>query len=129
MIRRDTTQRRIIRKVFEDLNRPVRPEEVLVHAQKSLAGVGMATIYRTINWLLEEKWLQSVPLPGHAVAYEVAGKAHHHHFHCNACQQTLDINGCPGDLSHLVPSGFQASHHDIVIYGTCSTCKPSAVIR
>jgi Fur family ferric uptake transcriptional regulator len=122
MLRRDTTQRRIIRKVFEDLNRPVRPEDVLDHARKSLPGLGMATIYRTINWLMEEKWLSSVPLPGQVVAYEVAGKGHHHHFHCHSCQQTVDINGCPGDLSHLVPRGFKASRHEIVIYGTCKDC-------
>ena len=122
MIRR-TRQRAAIREAFERQARPLSPEEVLASAQTSADGLGIATVYRTIKSLLEEGWLKEVELPGHPSRYEVAGKAHHHHFFCRACDKVFELEGCQPDLESVLPAGFRATGHDVVIYGFCELCS------
>ena len=62
--RRNTQQRRQIRDVFERNDRPLAADEVLQLAQRKMAGLGIATVYRTIKALTGEGWLVSVEVPG-----------------------------------------------------------------
>ena len=119
---RSTRQRRAIRSVFERLNRPLGPQDVLQEVAQVVAGVGIATVYRTINTLVEEGALVKVDLPGEASRYEVAGKGHHHHFRCQKCDQVFELSGCL-DVKKMVPPGFRMTSHDIVIFGQCSACS------
>ncbi|HYW33202.1 MAG TPA: transcriptional repressor [Gemmatimonas sp.] len=119
---RNTRQRDAIRHVFESTPRPLGPGEVLDAAQRRVSGLGMATVYRTINALLEAEWLVAVELPGEAPRYERAGAGHHHHFRCSACARVFEIPGCPGDLRELTPPGFELERHDVTLYGRCARC-------
>jgi Fur family ferric uptake transcriptional regulator len=122
MIRR-TRQRAAIRDAFEAHSRPLSPEEVLEAAQSAVDGLGIATVYRTIKSLLEESWLAEVQLPGQPSRYEVAGKSHHHHFHCRKCGKVYELDGCNGHLDEGVPDGFRVTGHDVLVYGFCDFCR------
>ncbi len=91
-----------------------------------MEGIGIATVYRTINALLEEGALVTVELPGQPARYEVAGKGHHHHFHCNQCKKVFELEGCGANVKALTPPGFQVTSHDVLLYGLCSACSASA---
>ena len=119
---RDTRQRRAIRKVIEHGDRPMSTQEVLDAAQDAVPSLGMATVYRTIKSLVAEGLVKPVDLPGEAPRYEPAGKHHHHHFHCRACNKVFEIEGCPKDIQHLTPRGFQLEAHELTLYGACSAC-------
>lgn len=119
---RKTRQRDAIRRVFEELDRPLGPAEVLEHGRGRVRGLGMATVYRTIGSLVDTGWLVPVELPGEPPRYERAGAAHHHHFRCRVCACVFEIHGCPGDLRDLAPPGFQLEHHEVVLYGRCQQC-------
>jgi Fur family ferric uptake transcriptional regulator len=119
---RDTRQRRAIRAAFEATDRPLDPNEVLELAAGSHSGLGIATVYRNIKMLLEEGWLTPVELPGEVTHYELAGKAHHHHFHCRACGKVFELNACLPNVQKLAPQGFQVSGHDLLLYGACRDC-------
>ena len=82
---RQTRQKQAIREAFEAADRPLAPEEALTSAQGSVPRISLATVYRNINALVDDKWLVRVDLPGFPSRYEVAGKKHHHHFHCRQC--------------------------------------------
>ncbi len=120
---RDTRQRKAIRQSIEDAARPLSPQEILEFAQAAVPGLGMATVYRSIKGLVEEGWLRAVELPGRPPAYEVAGKEHHHHFHCRKCGRVFEVEGCPGNLKKLAPPGFVVEEHEVVLYGLCDRCK------
>ena len=122
-MQRRTGQRRAIRQAFEQAARPLSPAEVLELARREQAGLGIATVYRNLKALVEENWLAKVDLPGEATRYERAGLKHHHHFHCTQCGRAYDIDACPGNLYSLVPSGFELTDHEIVLYGRCAKCK------
>ncbi|MCE2901815.1 MAG: Fur family transcriptional regulator [Gemmatimonas sp.] len=119
---RNTRQRDAIRQVFEETPRPLGPHEVLEAGRGQVAKLGIATVYRTINSLVDSGWLVPVELPGEAPRYERAGSAHHHHFSCRACNRVFEIHGCPGDLRDLTPSGFRLESHEVVLYGLCALC-------
>lgn len=119
---RNTQQRQIIRRVFEETDRPLGPQEVLRAGQTYAPRLGIATVYRTLKALVEEGWLVSVDLPGEPPRYEIAGKAHHHHFRCRACARVFEIEGCPANVRQLAPRGFHLEAHEVVLYGVCTTC-------
>jgi Fur family ferric uptake transcriptional regulator len=124
MSKRNTSQRRAIRAVFEGTDRPLSTEEVLEVAQSHKPGLGIATVYRTLKLLIEEGWLKTVVLPGMPPRYERAGKVPHHHFYCRSCGRAYEIPCSETMLDSIVPPGFSVTGHDLVIYGSCSSCGP-----
>lgn len=119
---RQTQQRGAIRRALRHADRPLSPQEVLDAARAAVPGLGLATVYRNIKRLVGAGWLRPVDLPGTASRYEVAGKDHHHHFHCRACDRVYEVEECPGSLEDLAPSGFELDAHEIILYGTCEAC-------
>lgn len=122
-LQRNTRQKSAIREVFEAIDRPLGPQEVLDHASLQTNGIGIATVYRNIKALVEEGWLTPVDLPGDPSRYEVAGKDHHHHFHCQNCGKVFEVPGCPIQVKPLLPPGFVATTHEVVLYGRCDVCS------
>ena len=121
-VRRRTRQRSVIQRVLLEANRPLSPQEILETAQTRAPGLGIATVYRTIHDMVSEGTLVVVELPGEVPRYETAGREHHHHFQCRACDDIFEIQGCPPDLQKLTPKGFQLEGHQVVLYGVCLPC-------
>lgn len=126
MIRRKTRQRDAILEAFEGAGRPLSPQEAFDDARGAAPSLGIATVYRTIRTMVEQERLVAVELPGEPSRYELAGKPHHHHFHCETCGRVFEVEGCPGDLRRLAPEGFHLARHEVVLYGTCSDCLAGA---
>lgn len=120
---RETKQRKAIRNALADAGHPLSPRELLSLARDEVSGLGIATVYRNISALQEEGSIVPVELPGEPPRYEVAGKAHHHHFHCRECDKVYEIEGCPGNLQSVTPMGFQLETHEVVLYGLCEICS------
>jgi len=119
---RKTKQRDAVRAVLERADRPLSVAELLDAASKQIEGLGIATVYRAINALLEDGALAAVEIPGEPVRYERADKGHHHHFQCEKCERVFDIAGCVDSLRKLVPPKFRVKDHAVTFYGTCATC-------
>ncbi len=122
-MQRDTRQRRAIRRAFEEAGHPLSPQELLDLAQEDVKSLGIATVYRNIRALQEEGWLETVELPGEPPRYEVAGKGHHHHFHCRDCDRVFEVEGGPGNIQAITPEGFKLERHEFVLYGLCEECR------
>ena len=119
---RNTQQRAAIRQAIEDLARPVGPQEILVAAQEMVPALGIATVYRNVRALVDDGSLRVVELPGSPNRYELAGKDHHHHFHCRACDRVFEVDDCPSQIGDLTPAGFTLEAHEITLYGRCAEC-------
>jgi Fur family ferric uptake transcriptional regulator len=120
---RNTRQKEAIRNAFVHTDRPLSPEEALVTAQAEIEAISIATVYRNINALVEDGWLVRVELPGESTRYEVAGKEHHHHFHCNSCGKLYEVEGCGVPVKPKLPRGFRTTGHELFLYGTCAVCR------
>jgi Fur family transcriptional regulator, ferric uptake regulator len=119
---RDTRQKRAIREAFAAEGRPLSASEALEAAQERSDGVGIATVYRFIRSLLADGWLTPVDLPGEPSRYEIAGKAHHHHFRCTSCGRVYDLEGCDQPKRPAVPRGYRIEGHEVTVRGTCARC-------
>ena len=122
-MQRKTQQREAIRQVLIEGARPLSPQEVLERGQQLVPGLGIATVYRTLKSLVDDAWLRIVELPGAAPRYELAGKGHHHHFHCRGCDRLYEVDNCPGKFSAMTPAGFSLEAHDLILYGLCRDCQ------
>lgn len=119
---RNTKQRTAIRKVIEDAHGPVSAREVFDLAQRRVKGMGMATVYRALKSLVADRDIVQVEMPGEPPRFEIAGKAHHHHFYCRSCGRMFEVEQCPGDLAYLAPKGFKLENHDLLLLGLCADC-------
>lgn len=122
MTRRETRQGQAIRWSFEEAGHPLSPKELLEVAGRRVKGLGIATVYRNIKSLLDDGSIVAVELPGESPRYELAGKGHHHHFHCRECDRVYEMDGCPGNVASVTPDGFQVERHEFVAYGLCEAC-------
>ena len=62
-VTRNTKQKDAIRAAFVETGRPLSPEEVLSYAQRNVADLSIATVYRNLKIMVEEKWLLSCNCP------------------------------------------------------------------
>lgn len=122
---RKTRQRDAIAAALREADRPLSPQELLDLSSRQTPGIGIATVYRTIKAMVDERLLTPVEIPGEPPRYEVAGKSHHHHFHCKKCDRVYEMKGCPGPLKKLAPPGFEVQGHEVLLYGICSACQKS----
>ncbi len=119
---RKTQQRDAIRRAVESAGRPLSPREILALARRRAKSIGMATVYRNIRAFVSEGVLTPVSLPGEAQRYEMAGKAHHHHFYCRKCDRVFEMDGCPDEIHRLAPKGFRVDGHEVTLFGQCIAC-------
>ncbi len=122
--RRDTIQQRAVREAIEFAGRPLSVQETHSIAAQEAPSLGLRTVYRVVNRLLEDGVVVPVSVPGLPDHYELAKIAaeHHHHFRCESCDRVFDVDACPGGLSGMLPPGFKLSGHEVSLWGQCHDC-------
>ena len=122
---RHTRQRDAILEAITVAKGPVSIQQILARAQSALGSLGIATVYRTLNLLLESKRIQTVILPDGQTCYERSGMGHHDHFQCRRCKNVYDLEVCPLHLARgtIVPGGFLVEDHEMTLYGICPACS------
>lgn len=118
---RNTKQKQLITDIVVTAERPLTIPEILERGQKQLSKLGIATVYREVNRLLQFGEIDTVNIPGDLPRYEPS-RYHHHHFKCNECEKVYELEACSKDINKLVPKGFKTTTHDLTFYGTCQIC-------
>ncbi|MEJ2084195.1 MAG: transcriptional repressor [Acidobacteriota bacterium] len=126
MSRRNTRQRTAILEALTESDRPLAPPEILELARQSVPRLGIATVYRNVRELVEACRVRVVQLPGSLDRYEMAGKDHHHHFHCRGCDRVFELDDCTHDFSAATPRGFHLERHEVTLVGLCPICSDSS---
>lgn len=111
-------------------NRPFSAEHLVAelrdHADRSRAGIGRATVYRTLEILASVDVLSRVVQPGGNTAYVVDAPGHRHHLVCSVCSRTVAFTSCPIDsLVHDLTADTRYEIHDHVleVFGRCPDCQ------
>ncbi len=120
---RQTRQRAMVHTLLMNSNRPLTIANLVELAAKHKVKIGQATVYRTVNALLDAKEIRIVKMPNGEALYEKAELHHHHHFKCTDCGKVYDLPGCPKkDLQAFLPPRFILQEHEFTFYGICADC-------
>jgi Fur family ferric uptake transcriptional regulator len=90
--------------------------------------VGIATVYRTLELLVELRLVQRLEMGGEPGLYEPAmpsGDHHHHHFVCDHCGEVtpFDDAGLERAITRLAKRlDYEVGDHDVVLRGGCPDC-------
>ena len=91
---------------------------------KKFNSISLATIYKNINLMVENAFIQEVKIPNNKSVYELT-KETHSHIVCRKCNTIQDITL---DLSQTAQLASQTSHFkidkaDLVLSGVCQKCQ------
>jgi len=124
-----TDQRLKVLKIIQE--RPddhLSAEDIYNLVKKDDPGIGMATVYRTLNLLESMELVKKIHLYDDHMSYEVVEpeeEHEHHHLICNACGTIRHIHeDLLEDLEINVEqkTGFQVHNHRVLLFGTCRAC-------
>lgn len=109
-------------------------EEIYDLAKEESPEIGLATIYRTVQVLLELHVIEKVTFDDGFARYELNGEEtgsghRHHHAICTQCGKVYSLET---DLLYTLEKqvfeslGFEVTDHEVKLYGLCSACRRKA---
>ncbi|HBU27784.1 TPA: hypothetical protein DEB00_01560 [Candidatus Uhrbacteria bacterium] len=105
--------------------RPLRAQEVADKLPKGRADT--ATVYRSMNALVDAGIVRRIDLDAHAKFFELDRGDDHHHLVCTLCQKIEDVHACEIDtITKQVLNGStfsQINHHHLEFFGVCLACS------
>lgn len=113
-------------------------EEIYELIKKESPEIGLATVYRTIQLLLELKIIDRIYLDDGSVRYELGhvyeeeDAHHHHHLICVKCGRVMSFQGdLLDEFEERIEkqTGFQIQDHDVKLYGYCADCLKKANVK
>jgi Fur family ferric uptake transcriptional regulator len=127
---RVTPQRdQVIRTFANHVNEQLSAEDVArLLREEAPASVGLATIYRTIEILLQLQVLRRVTAVDGRSRFELDAEEvrRQHHLVCVRCGQVEELgeNLLDGVERHILEgTGFRVMDHELKLYGVCRLCQ------
>ena len=99
-----------------------------VHARLREAGegVGLATVYRTLQAMVEAGTVDMLRTDDGEAVYRACSTHHHHHLVCRDCGRTVEVEGPAVERwtdRVAAEHGFTDVTHSLEIFGTCADCS------
>ena len=105
-------------------------EDIHDLARQKYPDIGLATIYRTVQVLVDLSVIDKVSLDDGFARYELGSARgsghHHHHAICSRCGKIISFKGDLLDTLEqalLDMSGFLVTDHEVKLYGYCRECR------
>jgi len=101
-------------------------KDIYAALQPSFPGLGLATVYRTLELMKELGLVVETDFGEGRLRYHHAEKGHHHHLVCRHCGKMTQVDESlflPLAKSLAKEYGFAADLDHFAIYGTCSKCQ------
>jgi Fur family ferric uptake transcriptional regulator len=101
--------------------------EIAADARRRRVSVGRATIFRTLDLLLEVGAVERLDLPNGEHAYVACQPTHHHHVVCSRCGRTREIDdaGLRAFVDDVARrTGYAIDAHRLELFGLCPACRP-----
>lgn len=100
---------------------------LVADAGRRRTGAARATIFRTLEVLVELGAVERLDLPDGNHSYVRCDIGHHHHhLVCTACQRSVDIEGLgmtPIMADVARQTGYRIDRHRVELFGLCPTCQ------
>lgn len=122
---RMTPQRHAILHVLCHSGKHLSPSEVYVKAQKQVAGLTEATVYRTLEFLAENGLARPSHIGNGHLVYEIANHEHHH-IKCRNCGDEMEVEHSLLKSMYQKlesASGYQLTDSHVTFFGLCPDCQ------
>jgi len=122
---RVTSQRLAILHVLRHSRTHLSPTEVYELARRELPGLTEPTVYRTLEFLSDNRLIQSAQTRGGHLVYQITASQHHHVI-CRICGRTLEVEH---KLLEKMYQGLEAATGYIInddhatFFGLCPKCQ------
>ncbi|GKX27526.1 transcriptional repressor [Vallitalea longa] len=126
---RMTYQRKIILSILIDnIDKHLTANEIYSLIKVKNDVIGMATIYRTIDILLDKGIVIKHDFGDSAAKYEleIEKNKNHHHLICKKCGKVIEVSGLLKEDFYekiLREKGFQCTEYRLKIFGYCDKCR------
>jgi len=124
---KSTRQRNRILTVFVSAGRHLSAEELTLLVKKTDAGIGYATVYRTMKLLAEAGLAHERRFEDGVTRFEYnAAEGHHDHLICTRCGRIIEFeNEQIEELQLRVAkkNKFKVHNHKLELYGICEVCQ------
>jgi Fur family ferric uptake transcriptional regulator len=124
---KSTRQRNRILSVFVSAGRHLSAEELTLLVKKTDAGIGYATVYRTMKLLAGAGLAHERRFEDGVTRFEYdAAQGHHDHLICTGCGKIIEFeNEQIEALQQNVAkkNRFLVQSHKLELYGLCSDCR------
>lgn len=126
-----TRQRLVVLEVLaENPEQHLTAEEIYDRVKVENPDIGLATVYRTIQLLLELELIDRINLDDGFVRYEIGDmeKSEHHRHHHLICLRCGSVFAFQADMLETLETGvkealgFQVTDHEVKLYGICKDC-------
>ena len=122
-----TPQRRAVLSIIALSHDHLTPAAVYERACQEYPGIGLVTIYRTLEILAELGLICEVHVGGGCRSYLMRRPSgHHHHLVCSECGRVVDFTDCDvGELEQRLTqeTGFRMEAHLLEFLGCCPDCQ------
>lgn len=128
---RVTPQRQLILEAIDEGNTHTTLDEIYERVQAKAPAVNRATIYRTLDFLCEQRLVASADIGGQKT-YEIIGATPHHHLVCRACGAVMQIGH---EALHALcttleqEQEFTMDMEHLVIFGRCKPCQRDPAVE
>jgi Fur family ferric uptake transcriptional regulator len=114
-------------RVLEAKDAPLTAAELIAELTDKGLAPNKSTVYREIETLLANHYLQRVTLQDEQQRYCIAADGHHHHLVCLNCGKIVGVD-MDKDLDALEAkleqqANFKIQEHTLEFYGLCQDCK------
>jgi len=123
---RITPQREMIIQAIAHTNKHMTAEEIYAEVQTRTQALNLATIYRTLEVLVEEGLATRVDLGEGQIVYATVKHGPHIHLVCRNCGQIIDADPhllTPIEDQLQTEHNFTPDLNHVSIFGLCSYCK------
>jgi Fur family ferric uptake transcriptional regulator len=97
-----------------------------LHQTLSDSDVSLASVYRTLNLLVELGLAETTAHSGAEQQYLACSLEHHHHIICDCCGVVAELDECSlAPFEAMVESqfGFVIDGHTLEFHGRCASCQ------
>ncbi len=99
-------------------------DSIYKNLSKAFPSMSLATVYKNLHILKEEKVIKELNIDNAKNKYEIAAQPKHHHFVCKQCGQVTDIFLDMSQIEEQVRNnGFDVDHCEVYCYGVCDKCR------
>lgn len=88
--------------------------------------IGRATVFRSVEKLVELGLLDRIEFADGTHHYRVCGGTHHHHLTCTQCHRVIEVDLCLPDNALQAISNqtnFAIEGHSLSLFGRCEMCR------